>query len=120
MWKSMKVIEETVMIPMRRVNIRSTHRQNRVIIVVNEIVAVHRQVESIKNRHIDGAARAAAAIVVAIHVIRIVHESIRHDENAHRPMIAQANQAKAATNVINIQEKKVTPEVTATNEVVTE
>lgn len=114
------MIEETVMIPMRRVNIRSTHRPSRVIIVVNGIVAVRRQVESIKNPHADGAARAAAAIVVAIHGIRTGRESIRPDGNAHRPTIAQANPARAATNVINIQEKKATPEVTATNEVVTE
>lgn len=114
----MRVIEKIVMIPIRLANVRNIHLQNRVIIVANEIAVTHRPVESTKSPR-DDVVQAAAVIVVATHVIQTDHESVR-DANAHRLMIAQANQARAATNVINIQEKKVTPEVTATNEAVTE
>lgn len=115
--KSMIVIEKIVMIPIRLENDQSIHRQNRVIIVENEIAVTRRQAENIKNHH-ENVARAAAVIVVATHVTQIDHES---DGNAPHPMmIAQVNRARAATNVINIQEKKITREVIATNEAVTE
>lgn len=114
----MKVIEKIVMIPIRLANDRNIHHPNRVVIAVNGIAVVHRQIENTKNPR-DDAVRAVAVIVVATHVIRTDHESTQGG-NAHRPMIAQANRARAATNVINIQEKRATPEVTATNEAVTE
>lgn len=81
----MKVNEKIVMIRIRLANDQSIHRLNRVIIVVNVIVAIHRQVTENTKNH-ENVAQAAAVIVVATHVIRIVHENIQ-DENVHRPMI---------------------------------
>lgn len=79
------MIEKIVMNRIRLENDRSIHRQNRVIIVVNEIVVIHRQIENTKNH--EDAARAAAVIVVATHVIRTVHANIQNG-NVHRLMIA--------------------------------
>lgn len=120
---------QTAMIRIRHLvddqSTRQNHlRPNRATITVNEIAAVHRPADIIKNLHVD-AAQAAAVIVVAIrvnqtHVIQIDLESIQ-DVNVRRRMIVQANRAKAAaTNVINTQEKKPTLEVIATKEVAIE
>lgn len=98
-------------IPIRLENDPSIHRPhhpNQIIIVVNGIAVIHRRpVDVTKNRHED-VVQVAAVIVVA--TIRVDLESI-HGVTVHRPTIEQANQVKAATNVINIQEKKATREV---------
>lgn len=108
------------MILIHRANDRSIRRchQNRATIAANETTVDRRHIESTKNHH-ENAAQAVAAIAVATHGIQIVHENIQ-DEIVHRPMIEPADQVRAATNVINIQEKKATPEVIATKKVAIE
>lgn len=110
--------------PTRLESVRSTLRQNRVIIAASGNEVVHHPFDATRNRHAD-AAQAVAAIVVAIRVTQIHgiqndRENIQ-DENVHRPMIAQANRAKVAvTDMTSTQEKKATQEVIATKEVDTE
>lgn len=94
-------------------------RPNRVIIVASVTIAVHRQIESIKNRH-DDAVQVVAVTVAATHVTPIDHVINVRDVNAHRPTIEQVDRVKAATNVISIQEKKATLEVIAIKRVAIE
>lgn len=114
----MKVIEKTVMIPIRLANVQNIqqHRPNhRVVTIVSEIVADHHRPDvNIKSPQ-DDAVQAAVVTVVVIHVTLIERESI-HAANGHRPMIVQADQVKAATNMINTHVKKATPEVIAIKE----
>lgn len=104
----------------RHANGQSTHRirPNQVIIVASVTIAVHRQIESIKNRH-DDAVQVVVVTVAATHATPTVHANVR-DVNAHRLMIEQVDRVKAATNVISIQEKKATLEVIAIKRVAIE
>lgn len=114
----MKVIKRTVMIRIHLTSIQNIrqYRLNQIIIVVSEIVAALHRVVNIKSLQ-DDEVQAAVVTVVVIHVIQIDHESIRDENDHHLMMIVQADQAKEATNVINIHEKKATPEVIAIKEV---
>lgn len=104
----------------RHANGQSTHRirPNQVIIVASVTIAVHRQIESIKNRH-DDAVQVVVVTVAATHATPTDHANVR-DVNAHRLMIEQVDRVKAATNVISIQEKKATLEVIAIKRVAIE
>lgn len=119
--ESMKVIKKTIATNrIHRANDQSTRRPrpnlNQAVIAASEIVATHRQVDGTKNRHVEEV-QAVAVTVAVTHAIRIDHESTQIDRgaNGRHPMIARADRARAASNVINIREKKATPEVTATN-----
>lgn len=121
--RSMKVIKEMVIatIQIHLANDPSTHRiyRNPVTIAPSVTTVDHHRADDTRNRH--GVAVQAVAVIAAVIRANLNDlESIR-DVNAHLPMIAQVNRAKVATtNAINTQEKKPTPEVTATKEVATE